>query len=231
MEQYIHILIAAESQYVPSPPQIVEFFDVLVGDFQFRIIRDGRWQPGLRVSKPGGRTRTGTNRITGETITIPIPDHIEVEKTTEIPPLIENLEEYRVGASGEWKSADAPILLRKVDKTPFAGDPISDVSCNIRPIPVSTSAWDVEAGPNVRNVPLFGSIWNGGSRTGIFPNAWTGEVIEVPQAGSARFWIEFEFGRFLYPSIGKSLDVLDPRLVKKVEECFQTKFAQGCRFW
>jgi hypothetical protein len=231
MEQYIHTLIAADSLYVPDPPRIVEFFDALVGEFRFQIIRGGRWQQGLRVLKPGGQTRNGTNAVTGEMITIPIPDRIEIDETAEIPPLIENLEEYRVGASGDWKSADAPILLRKTDQTPFSEDPICDVSCNIQPTPVSTSAWDVEAGPNVRNVAHFGSIWNGESTIGIFSNPWTGEVIEVPNAGSARFWIEFEFGRFLYPKVGKSLDILSPRLVERAEECFQTKFVQGYRFW
>jgi len=231
MEQYIHTLIAADSQFVPDPPRVAEFFDALVGDFGFRIIRNGRWQPGLRVMKPGGRTRTGTNAFTGEIITIPVYDHIAIEETTEVPPLIEDLAEYRVSASGEWKSADAPISLLKTDKTPFEDSPICDVSCNIRPSPVATSAWDVEAGPNVRNVLQFGTPWSGESETGIFPNPWTGAVIEVPNAGSARFWIEFEFGRFIYPKIDKNLDVLSPLLLEKTEECFQTKFVQGCRFW
>jgi hypothetical protein len=80
-------------------------------------------------------------------------------------------------------------------------------------------------------VPGFGEPWNGESTIGIFTNPWTGEAIEVPNAASARFWIEFEFGKFIYPRIDKSFDVFDPRLVEKAEECFQTKFVQGCRFW
>lgn len=231
MEQYIHTLIAADSEYVPVPPQVTEFFDSLVGNFGFRIIREGRWQPGLRVIKPGGQTRTGIHPLTGETITIPVPDFMSIEKTTEIGPMIENLQEYRVCCSGEWQSADAPTSLFKTDETPFEDSPICDVSCNIRPTPVSTSAWDDEAGPNVRNVPDFGSAWSGESTTGVFPNPWTGQVIEVPNAGSARFWLEFEFGKFIYPRIDKSLDVFSPRLVAMAEECFRTKFVQGCRFW
>ena len=231
MEQYIHTLIAANSAYVPKPTQIGEFFDALIKSFHFRVIYDQPFQPGLRVMKPGGRTRTGRNTFTGETITIPMYDHIAIEETTEIPPLIKNLEEYRVGASGEWKSADAPISFLKTDKTPFKDYPICDVSCNIQPSPVSTSEWDVDAGPNVRNVHRFGSVWNGESTTGIFPNPWTGAVIEVSNASAARFWIEFEFGRFIYPEIDKNLDVLSPLLLEKTEECFQTKLVQGCRFW
>jgi hypothetical protein len=56
-------------------------------------------------------------------------------------------------------------------------------------------------------------------------------VIEVPNAGSARFWIEFEFGKFIYPKIEKRLEILSPLLVETAEECFQAEFVQGCRFW
>jgi hypothetical protein len=231
MEQYIHTLIAADSQYVPNPPQVAEFFDSLIGVFAFRIIRDGRWQPGLRVMKPGERTRTARNAFTGETFTIPVPDQIMIENAIEIPPLIDSLQEYRVAASGDWSLDAAPLILLNTDETPFNENPICDISCNIRPAPVSTSAWEEDAGPNIWNVPGFGEPWNGESTIGIFTNPWTGEAIEVPNAASARFWIEFEFGKFIYPRIDKSFDVFDPRLVEKAEECFQTKFVQGCRFW
>jgi hypothetical protein len=231
MEQYIHTLIASDSEYFPNPIQVAEFFDALARPFSFRIIREGRWQPGLRVMKPGGRTRTGTNAFTGETFTIPVLDRIMIESTNEIPPLIESLDEYQVGASGEWSQGTAPLVLLNTDTTPFSENPICDVICNIRPGPVSTSAWDLEAGTNVRNVPQFGSPWNGESTIGIFPNPWTGEVIEVPNAAAARFWIEFEFGKFIYPKIEKSLDVFSPPLVRMAEECFQTNLVQGCRFW
>jgi hypothetical protein len=231
MEQYIHTLIAADSQFVPAPTKVAEFFDALVDLFSFRIIREGRWQPGLRVMKPGDRTRTGRDAFTGETITIPIPDQIIIGHASEIPPLIDGLQEYRVAASGDWSLDTAPIVLLNTDMTSFAENPICDVSCNIRPAPVSTSAWEEEAGPNVWHLPGFGEPWNGESTIGIFTNPWTGEAIEVPNAGSARFWIEFEFGKFIYPAIDKSFDVFDPRLVEKSEECFQTNFVQGCRVW
>ena len=231
MEQYIHTFIASDPAFTPQPLQVAEFFNELVTAFSFRVISNARWQPGLRVMKPGMRTRTAKNVFTGETRTFPVSDQIAIEKTADILPLIENLEEYRVCASGEWPSDSVPLLLLKTDRTPFKESPICDVSCNIRPAPVSTSAWDIEAGPNVRNVLPFGSPWNGESHKGIFPNPWTGEVIEVPNAASARFWIEFEFGKFIYPKIDRSLDIFSPRLVQGAEDCFQTKFAQGCRFW
>ena len=91
MEQYIHTLIAADSDFVPVPTQVAEFFDALVGHFSFRAIRDGRWQPGLRVMKPGERTRTGRNAFTEETFTIPVPDQIMIESPADIPALVKSL--------------------------------------------------------------------------------------------------------------------------------------------
>ncbi len=98
-------------------------------------------------------------------------------------------------------------------------------------MPVSTSAWDVEAGPNIRNVPLFGTPCGPDDDLGIFPNPWTGEAVEVPHAGCARFWIEFEFGKLIYPKVGKNFEFLSSSIVAEAEQCFRTKFVQGCRFW
>jgi len=31
--------------------------------------------------------------------------------------------------------------------------------------------------------------------------------------------------------VAHSLDVMSPEIVQRVEQCFGTKFVQGCRFW
>ena len=80
-------------------------------------------------------------------------------------------------------------------------------------------------------MPGSWSVCKDSIRMGVFPNPWTGGVIEVADAGCARFWIEFEFGKFIYPKITDNLEVINPKIVSAGEECFGTKFAQGCRFW
>lgn len=102
---------------------------------------------------------------------------------------------------------------------------------SVGPRPVSTSAWDGEAGPNIRDVPFFGTACKPGTETGIFPNPWSGDVIEVPEAGCARFWIEFEFGDFLFPDVTGILEIFSPSIVAKAADCFETRFVQGCRFY
>jgi hypothetical protein len=172
------------------------------------------------------------NPMTGEKSMRPDPDRTRIDASDEIPALIEDSAHFTVWAPGEWSSDDLPIAVFTPDGKPFTKNYRCQVGCELRPSPVSTSAWDLEAGPNIRNVPLFGrSPCGSEDDTGIFPNSWTGEVIEVPHAGCARFWIEFEIGKFIYPKVGRNLDVLNPSIVEQAEQCFHTKFVQGCRFW
>ena len=232
MEQYIHTLIPIDSRYYPEPVRVGAFFDWLLRRPNFRLIVGKRWQPGLVVRRFTGRMRESKNPWTGETLMRPDPDWAMIESCNEIPARIDGAAHFTVFASGEWKSDDLPIALFTTDGKPFAQDYLCQVGCELRPTPVSTSAWDVEAGRNIHNVPSFGSSpCNPDDDTGIFPNPWNGEAVKVPHAGCARFWIEFEFGKFIYPRVDNTFDLLSPSIVREAEQCFQTKFVQGCRFW
>lgn len=231
MEQYTHTLISVDSEFVPDPAQVATFFGDLISQFKFSTISGQRFLPGLIVAKPTGKLRWGTNPMTGEKISIPEQDRLSIERIEDIPAVIEGVKHYTVAQSGQWIGDERPMVLLKTDGVPYEENYISTVKCELRPEVVSTSAWDVEAGPNTRNVPAFGSVSKSGNKNGIFPNPWTGEAIEVADAGCARFWIEFEFGKFIYPRITDNLDVMSTAIVSGAEQAFGTKFAQGCRFW
>ena len=175
--------------------------------------------------------RRAKNPFTEETISIPVSDQIKFEQSTEIPSYIEGLHHCTVATWGRWKYTDAPLTLFTTDKARFERDYLCQVGCELRPAPVSTSYWADPSKPNFQNVPEFGTPCAGVAVVGIFTNPWTCSVIEVPGAGCARFWIEFEFGRFIYPEVDTSLDVFDPAFVGNAEACFETKFLQGCRYW
>jgi len=231
MEQYIHTLISVDSEFVPASAQVADFFVELVSQFKFVPISGQRFLPGLVVAKPSGRLRWGTNPMTGEKISIPESDLSNLKGFQDIPALIEGSKHYTVTQSGQWVRANCPMALFKTDGSLYEEDYVCTARCELRPEVVSTSAWDVEAGPNTRNVPAFGSVCENAVKNGIFPDPWTGNVIEVANAGCARFWIEFEFGRFIYPKVTNGLDVFSSAIVSGAERCFYTKFAQGCRFW
>jgi hypothetical protein len=235
MEQYIHTLIPVDSNYSPKPEQVAEFFAWLLDRPNFKLVGNRRVGPGIIVLRFTGRMReAGTsNPFTGEKKTwmVPDPDRTIVQAAEEIPALIEGSAHFTVHAPGEWDSGDLPIKLFSTDEKPFTENYLCTVSCNLRPAAVSTSAWDDEAGPSPRNVSSFGDPCAREDDAGIFTNPWTGEIIEIPHAGCARFWIEFEFGKFIYPKVGKDFDVLSASIVREAEQRFQTKFVQGCRFW
>jgi hypothetical protein len=169
--------------------------------------------------------------MTGEAISIPMFDHTKMERPLDIPAATEGFSHYSVLASGQWTVENRPLVLLTTDEIQFEDMYLCEASCHIRPEPVSTSCWDEDAaGPNSRKVPYFGEACEPGSKVGIFSHPWTGGVIEVPDAGCARFWIELEFGKWLLPKMEESLDVLSPVLVAKIEECFGTRLVQGYRF-
>ena len=64
----------------------------------------------------------------------------------------------------------------------------------------------------------------------VFHNPTTLEAIEVPGAGCARFWIDFEFGNELFPEVGANLDLLNPTIIDVAIEVFGTRFVQGCQW-
>jgi hypothetical protein len=73
---------------------------------------------------------------------------------------------------------------------------------------VSTSDPHPEISP-APEIPCFGEPCASKTRrTGIFHHPCTGALIEAPNAGCARFWIALEFGRWIFPNIEGSLNVL-----------------------
>jgi hypothetical protein len=102
------------------------------------------------------------------------------------------------------------------------------VSCNRRPNPVCTGDW---WGDQENAAPEFGfDDPNCPIQTiGVFTHPWTGNRVEVANAGGARFWIEFEFGKWVFPEMTDNFDVLRPDLVEVTESCFGARFVQAGR--
>jgi hypothetical protein len=76
-------------------------------------------------------------------------------------------------------------------------------------------------------MPMFGTPCETPADVGYFSNMHTGGLIKVPGAGSARFWIEFELGSFVFPPIHDHLNLLAPEIVQEAERIFGIEFVQG----
>jgi hypothetical protein len=230
MEQYVHLLIAEDPAFAPTPQVVQRFFEWFIASSRFQLVRSSSpFEPGLLVAKPSGRMRKGQDCTTGEEISIPELTHIRLSSIEEISPSIADLSHYMVLATGRWTSQNCPLSLITPERLPFDGEIFGDVSCLLRPAPVSTSGWSYEFS-EAQNTPEFDHPFSEDSSVGIFSNPWTGKIIEVPGAGCSRFWIEIGFGKFLMPDIKDNLDLMCPNILQSIERHFETRFVQGCRF-
>jgi hypothetical protein len=64
---------------------------------------------------------------------------------------------------------------------------------------------------------------------GKFTHPTSRRTIEVPRAGSARFWVEFNFAAWMIPLVQEDFGLLDWLLVRSAEEHFGVELAQGGR--
>jgi hypothetical protein len=226
IEQYVHCLIAAESDFVPKPIHVAEFFQVLVTSFGFRLNSDPQSFLKFRVRTSSGKRRTSTNAYTGETWSFPVYDRVEADAIRDLASAIERLEDYRVFVPGEWEMGNRPLTLMPPDGAPYNGKYLCEVSCHLRcgSVPMSCA-------PTNPDPPKIDRPYHATETTQIlFSNPLTGAKMTVPSVACSRFWIEFEFGKFLLPEITASLDILSPAIVTRTEECLQTRFVQGWSF-
>ena len=221
MEQYAHLLISADPDFVPDPAQVTAFFNRILNSFGFRLVVEPPFEPGIIVLKPSNKVRKGTDPMTGEVIAIPMRDRLVLRESAEILNSIDNFGEWTVGFSGKWMLGKTPIELRASDGKPFESECSCFVSCNLRPKPVCTGDWRGEFHGEMTEL-TFGDPKSLIQSAGIFTQPWTGERVEVADAGSARFWIEFEFGKWLLPKMNNSFDVLLPEMMTAVQSCFGT---------
>ena len=235
-EQYVHTLIPEDVEFVSRPQQVASFFDGLA------TLGAAPLRARLAVLKPSGEVRWGTNPFTGERISVPRRERITIDNTVEISQALMGLNHYDVRMSGEgppnlppfrlWQIArngDSPAARTNsiVEFAPQLSYGL-DVACCLRARLVSTSYWENENSPH-KPTP-FGEAYAGNGRTGFFPRPPGCDLITVSNAGSARFWIEFEFGKWIFPKIENSFNVLDPQIVRCAEDVFATKFVQACHW-
>jgi hypothetical protein len=214
-EQYSHLLIPHSVDFVPRPNQIAEFIYALVKlDTAPRAAK-------YRIAKPSGTFRKGLSPLTGDEILIPRREFSTVESPSELETQLTGLGDYIAFVSGHGPSGVPPFKLYAVtgsQESEFNEVYGYEVRLCLRETAVSTN-----------EMPEFGSPCSTKAQHGIFSHPRTKSRIEVPHAACARFWIEFEFGKWLFPKIDKSLDLIHPSILESAIDIFGAEFAQGCR--
>lgn len=211
--QYTYLLIAECADFVPLPAQVAAFFEGLV------TLNSVPLNAAIRVAKLSGKFRTGSDCLTGKKISIPVRDFASLGSISYIPELLVGLDDYDVVLSGQGPAKLPPFTLytTEPEDSEFKGTYSYQVSCCLRAEVVSTC-----------EEPDFGSPCPSDKRDGVFLHPNTGAAIDVPRAACARFWIEFQFGKWLIPRIDRSVNLLEPSILANAIEHFGTEFAQGC---
>lgn len=217
MPEYSHTLIPDSVEFVPDPKQVESFLTSLVA------IGAAPLQPALRFSKPSGEVRTGINPFTRQPMTLRSYKWQTLKDRTELSGALRGLDDYMVTVEGKGPPHLPAFTFD------FAGSYDFLVRCRLQPEIVSTSDPHDEIFEK-HNVELFGEPCRPTDRLGIFQNPDTLKIIEVPNAGCARYYIEFEFGKMLFPRIEDRLDIIEPRIVEVAEKDFGIKFVEGCHW-
>ena len=215
-EQYLHTLIPGDTRFVPAPGQAVQFLD---GLFALRAA-PLNWK--LILMKPSGRMRQFTNPLTGEVKSVPANDRLTFEKAADLNSAIESLERYSVALDGEGPPT-VPAFALYFKNAPFVETYGYAIRCCLKDEPVSMSCLGYEQTEN--ELSSFGKPYV--EQDALFRLPDTGELIKVAGAGCARFWIEFEFGKWLLPKFDHSLELMNPSILALATQSFSLTFKQG----
>jgi hypothetical protein len=217
MPEYSHTLIPDRVDFAPKPEQVRAFLDSLVS------LGAAPLKPNVAVAKLSGEGRSVVNPFTGKTEKFPMWKIVKVTDNASIPKTLRGLDDYSVRLSGKGPPKLPPFEFELKIKYDFL------VHCSLRAEVVSTSDCHDEFAFK-RKVAFFGQPCSAKDRLGVFHNPKTGKVIEVPKAGCARFWVEFEFGKMLFPDIENRLDIIEPSILEVAEKEFGITFVQGCHW-
>jgi hypothetical protein len=222
---YCHRLIPTHPSFCPTPDKIAAFLESLIN---LGVVGNAPTLRGYSLKQVVPQVRQGRNPMTGETLVIRGPSRLpdrsfSLATINELATAVGDAVEYDVHVSNETILSPPPLPVE------FDGPYYLGVCCHVRTQPESMSCVE-GAGKAETSHAAFRDL---GSEPpmGRFTDPHTATIIEVPNAGYARFWIDFELGKFIVPTISDGdLRILDPRIVELAAGCFQFKFAQGCAY-
>jgi len=217
---YAHTLITKQKDFIPSASQTERFLSAMV----FQNVVPGN--PSITLRTPTGKFREypHINPFTGEKIRFEIRDRKNLMNLDEITKALESLDDYELEVAGVGRPDLPPIPLE------FNEPYHISVTCFVNLAYRSTSDLHDESDCDEKAPPYRESCL-GLPKVGFFSNPHNMEVIKVPEAGYARFWVEFGLGKSLFPELKNySLDILNPQIITEAENVFGVEFVQGC-YW
>jgi hypothetical protein len=217
---YSLTLIARPKEFIPSTTQVQAFMAFVTNEGGVP------GTPEIKLRTPSTRTRSGVNPFTGEKVVILMKDHAAIPSIGEIARVANGYSDYEVEVSGVGSPAMPPLRI-DFDEPYYV-----TITCNVSSCLRSTSDLHLEDDTQIESNPVsYGEPCTLDGTEGFFTDPQSGALIRVPEAGCSRFWIEFQLGKFLFPTIDSgNLEILNPELVRAAMRTFETTFVQGCHW-
>jgi hypothetical protein len=219
IEQYVHTLIPSDPHFVPDPEQVARLLDGLTA------LGAAPLNPEPLLHRPSGRLRSFRDPLTGETRSFPENDRLKLASNKDVAAALGDLPQYSVSLKGQGPPKLPPFPLYSGDSL-FSSNYSFTIGCHLRDRLVSMS--DMGHDQAAQNLAAFGQPCEApGATAAFFRHPLSDELLEVANAGCARFWVEFEFGKWLLPRIDNALNIIEPSITQLAAESFGVPFAQG----
>jgi hypothetical protein len=224
MSEYVHTLIPTRVDFIPQPEQVGAFLDALdkLGAVPLKSQ--------ITVARSTGKSDSVVNPFTGQAESFAVRKGVKVKSLAAVAKAIAAANDYNVLIAGQGPATTAPLKLKARGTYGYS----LNVCARAAVVCTSDRHDDVAdwppTGVDADGGPFFDRPCDPKDRLGVFHHPETLEAIEVPKAGCARFWIEFELGHGLYPPMKDSLEFLDVAIVRAAEKAFGLKFVQGCHW-
>jgi hypothetical protein len=220
MEQYSQTLIATAKEFIPSGQQIETFLSMML---ELNVV-PGDPKIGLRIRTGKIREYPFVNPFTQKKMTAEVKDCKQIENLASVSEALKALNDYEIEVASFGQPKQPPL---EVD---FKDSYHVGVTCFVSSKPRSTSDLHDDK-KNGKQSALYNQLCPEMPAEGLFTNPHTLETIKVQDAGYARFWVQFELGKFLLPKFDKNgLELLNPLIVAEAEKIFGIKFVQGCHW-
>ena len=138
---------------------------------------------------------------------------------------------YDVSIAGEGLARNPPLDMGYNDDgvwKPINGPYYHEIRCSVRANIVRLPFADSETALNAPSDPANFSPRFDEDCAGVFAHPEIG-TIRIPNAGRAIFWVEFNYGKHIYPRLGsKGINLLTEQVTRLAREAFATEFVQAC---
>jgi hypothetical protein len=236
---YTHLLIPSSPEFRPDADSVARFVRGLIENGNVAYCAKVAF---AQVTKGQPRVRRMRNPITGETIDLRGPSRtLERPKTLADPSQITkhaaNEQEYDVLLTGEGVPSVPPLIvghLEDDDWTEMDGAYHLEVRCRVRANVVRLYMLDSE--DDLHRPPDFANYRPkcdedcslADHADGLYVHPEIG-AFRVPNAGCGMFWIEFNYGKFVFPRLKEgTVEVLADSVIDLARVVFDCNLVQAC---